>query len=76
MMDPSILFQIKGLWDKFTREHPKFPMFLKAVSKNGIKENALIEIKITTPDGEELQTNIKVTAEDLELFDKIRQMNA
>ena len=76
MVNPSIIFKIKGLWNQFTSQHPKFPLFLKAVSDKGLEEDAVIEIKITTIDGEHYQTNLKLTKSDLELFDAIKQMSA
>ena len=76
MVNPSIIFKIKGLWNQFTSQHPKFPLFLKAVSEKGLEEDAVIEIKITTNEGEHYQTNLKITKSDLELFDAIKQMSA
>lgn len=76
MVNPSIIFKIKGMWNQFKSQHPKFPLFLKAVSDKGLEENAVIEIKITTNDGEHYQTNLKLTKSDLELFDAIKQMSA
>ncbi len=76
MVNPSILFKIKDMWNQFTFQHPKFPLFLKAVSAKGLKEDSVIEIKVTTSDGETYQTNLKITKTDLELFDALKQMNA
>ena len=66
-MDLGALMKVKSSWDKFTRNHPKFPTFLNAVKAQGVKEGAIIEIRITNPDEEPLIGNIKVTAEDLDL---------
>lgn len=71
-MDFGSLFKIRGAWNKFTRNHPKFPQFLSATQNKGIKENTVIDIKITDPDGTELFTNIKVTASDIELFEELK----
>ncbi len=62
----------KSAWDTFTRNHPKFPAFLNAVRGKGIKEGTVIGITITGPEGESLESNIKVTAEDLKLFDLLK----
>ena len=58
----------KKAWDVFTANHPKFPAFLNAVKAKGIKEGTVISIKITGPEGESLETNIKVQKEDLDLI--------
>lgn len=74
MMNPARLFKIKGAWDEFTRNHPKFPMFVNAVKSNGIHEGTIMEITMTTPEGKTLSTNIKVTQTDRELFEELGDM--
>lgn len=71
MMDLGALMKIKTAWDKFTRNHPKFPGFINAVRAQGIKEGAILEIRVTNPGEETLMGNIKVTAEDLELLNTL-----
>jgi len=65
------VMKIKGAWDRFTRNHPKFPAFLNAAKAKGIVEGTVIGITVTGPEGETLTTNVKVTAEDLELFNTL-----
>lgn len=74
MNNMEALFKLKGAWDTFTRNHPKFPKFLKAVLKTGIKEDTIIAISITDPDGKVMDTNLKVTASDLELLETIKNI--
>lgn len=71
-MDIGAALKIKKAWSTFEENHPKFPMFLKAVMREGIKENTIIAVSVTTPDGRTLDTNIKVTASDLELFESLK----
>ena len=73
-MNIGSIFKIRSAWNKFTNTHPKFPQFISAVQRKGIKENTIIEIKITDPDGTELCSNIRVTASDLELFDELKDI--
>ncbi|HWT76989.1 MAG TPA: hypothetical protein VN258_19995 [Mobilitalea sp.] len=75
MMNPAKLFKIKGAWDKFTQDHPKFPMFINAVRSTGIEEGTVIEINVTTPDGKNLSTNIKVTQSDKELLAELMELS-
>ena len=65
-MNLGNLMQLKSSWAAFTRNHPKFPKFLQAAS-TAIKEDTLIEIKITTAEGKVIETNLKVKASDIEL---------
>jgi hypothetical protein len=74
MMNPAALFKIKSAWDKFTANHPKFPMFLQAASQSGIKEGYIIELKITTTEGKDICTNVKLTESDMELFQTLAEM--
>ena len=66
-MNLGNLIQLKNSWATFTRNHPKFPKFLQAAS-TAVKEDTLIEIKITTAEGKVIETNLKVKASDIELF--------
>lgn len=73
-MNPILLMQIKNSWDRFQSNHPKFPRYLTAVFQRGIKENSVIEFKVTTPDGEVLAANLRLNAEDVELFRQLHQI--
>ena len=64
-MNPMAILQIKSLLDKFKNNHPKIPMFFSAAAQS-IDENSIIEIKVTTAEGQNLITNMKVTSDDIE----------
>ena len=76
MINPMKLMQLKGLWDKFQNNHPKFPHFLNAMNQNGIREGTIIDITIQEPDGETIQSNLKITASDMELFEQLRTISS
>ena len=65
-MNLGNLMQLKNSLAAFTQNHPKFPKFLQAAS-TAVKEDTLIEIKITTAEGKVIETNLKVKASDIEL---------
>ena len=65
-MNLGNLMQLKNSWAIFTQNHPKFPKFLQAAA-TAVKEDTLIEIKITTAEGKVIETNLKVKASDIEL---------
>ena len=73
-MNPTDIFKLKGMWDGFTSRHPKFPLFLNAVAQNGITEGTIIEVQIKRPDGKEFASNLKLSREDMELFQKLKEM--
>lgn len=72
MINPMSFLKYKGIWEKFTANHPKFPLFVKAVSQNALTEGTLIEITVTTPDGKSFSSNLKVKPEDMELLQELR----
>lgn len=74
MINPAKLFKMKSLWDRFVENHPKFPQFMNAVQSNGIQEGAVIEITITTPEGKNFSTNVKITASDKEMFAELAEL--
>lgn len=75
-MNPAMLFKIKGAWEKFVQNHPKFPLFLRAASTSGIREGYIIEVKITDTDGKAICTNVKLTESDMELMGMIKDMSS
>ena len=60
------IMKITGAWNTFKSNHPKFPAFCQAVSR--------IEIAITTPEGEKIETNLKVKDSDLELLKQLSEL--
>lgn len=74
-MNPMDYMKVFGLWNKFKANHPKFPAFLKAASQSGLKVGTIMEIKITTADGEIIESNLKVTESDMELVEEFKQMS-
>ncbi len=74
IQNPAAILQMMNLWSRFQKNHPKFPKFLAAVVKNGIKEGSIIEIRVTTAEGESFDSNLKVNREDMEMIEQIRKM--
>ena len=72
--NPTTIFQMMNLWNKFKQNHPKFPKFMTAVYQNGIKEGSIIEINVTTADGQSLNSNLKITASDMELIEQLKEL--
>lgn len=74
LQNPAALLQMMNLWHRFENNHPKFPKFLKAVAQKGIREGSIIEIKVTTAEGENFDSNLKVNAEDMELIGQMKKL--
>lgn len=67
--------KIKECTDRFRANHPKFPLFIKAVSQDALREGTVIEITVTTPEGKNYASNVKLSAEDMELAEYVKSMN-
>jgi hypothetical protein len=66
--------KVKEAWDTFSRNHPKFMPFVHAVGREAITDGTIIEIKVTSPQGKEYNTNMKITQSDLDLFEQIKSL--
>ena len=73
-INPMKLLQIRASWEQFKARHPKFPSFLNAVSKGAVTEGTLIEMTITTADGKQYSSNLKLTSEDMQLVNDVKEM--
>ena len=74
-MNPMALLTLKSSFEKFQNNHPRFIQFAQAIMQMGIKEGTILECKVVTPDGKELQTNLKITQDDLDMFEKLKEMS-
>lgn len=70
----AMLRKLKGCLERFRAGHPKFPLFLKAVSQEALVEGSVIEITVTAPDGRNYCSNIKLNSEDLEFVDCLKTL--
>ena len=75
MQNPAALLQMMNLWNRFQKNHPKFPKFISAVMKSAIKEGSIIEIKVTTAEGESYDSNLKINADDMEMIRQFKEMS-
>lgn len=74
MFNPSMIFEMKNMWDRFERNHPKLPKFLQVVGRECIQSGTVIEITVTKPDGETIASNIRLNEEDMELIAAMKNM--
>ena len=72
-MNFQALMQMKTLWQRFTNNHPKFPAFLR-VAQPEIREGSVLSISVKNPEGKVIESNLKVTASDIELIEAFKQM--
>ncbi len=73
-MNPADLFKIKGAAEKFNANHPKLLPFFNAAAPMAKTPGSVIEIKITDPNGESIETNLRVQESDIELINMLSSM--
>ena len=72
----AMLQKLKSGIDRFRANHPKFPLFLKAVSQDALREGSVIEISVTTPEGKNYCSNVRLNADDMGLMETLKNLNA
>ena len=68
------IMKITGAWNTLKSNHHQYPAYSQAISRKGLKEGSIIEIAITTPEGEKIETNLKVKDSDLELLKQLSDL--
>jgi len=73
MPNIGAMMKLPGMWKKFSENHPRFTAFLNtAPSFTG--EGTVIDIAITDANGKKIETNLKLDAEDMKLFNELKEM--
>ena len=70
----SKISELKKHWERFQDNHPKVPLFFRAVYENALEEGTIIEIRVTTPGGAKYETNMKLTADDIDTVRAMQEM--
>ena len=69
-MNPFTILKHKS---QLEGNHPRAAEFVKKVILTGLPEGTVVEVSITKPGEETKTSNIRVTREDIELFDEVRK---
>lgn len=72
-VNPMAFMQIKSMVEGFNARHPKLGMFLRDAGPR-IDTGAVLELSVTSPNGEKIRTNFRVTEEDKELLAMLGSM--
>ena len=68
MPNPMEIMKLMGMWNTFKSNHPKFPKFMAAAAQPGVITED------TIPDGRTMETNLKITASDLEMIQQLKNI--
>ena len=69
-MNPFTLLKYKP---KLEANHPKAAEFVKKVIMSGLPEGTIVEVSVTKPGEETKTSNIRVTKDDIDMFDEVRK---
>lgn len=75
-INPMKLLWLKGAWEQFRLRHPRLSPFLGAVSQHAMQEGTIWEITAVTPDGRKYSSNLKLTAEDIQLLEELKNLSS
>lgn len=73
-INPRKIAQLKDRYQLFQTEHPKVMPFLSAVGNNAIDVGSVLEMKVADPNGREYKCNIRLTQDDLETYQMLREL--
>lgn len=65
-INPAALLRMKERMRIFKADHPKVGPFFQMLRERALMEGTVFELKVTTPDGQEYISNIKLTPDDIE----------
>ncbi|MBR5760945.1 MAG: hypothetical protein IK018_01385 [Lachnospiraceae bacterium] len=74
MPNPADIMKLMGMKNKFESSHPKFVSFIKDVAARGITEGDILEVTITRATGEKTTANLRVTADDVQMVEDIKNL--
>ena len=66
--NPADLLKIRSAAAQFNANHPKLLPFFAAARNKAMTPNSVIEIAITDPSGEKIETNLKVKDSDIDFI--------
>ncbi len=73
--NPADIFKFRQRLSIFNEQHPRVMPFMQAAAGK-IAEGAVIEVTVTSPAGESITSNIKITADDLETIAMLQSAGA
>ncbi|MCI1304975.1 MAG: hypothetical protein LKG40_01960 [Lachnospiraceae bacterium] len=65
-INPAALMKAKARYGIFKKQHPKFLAFLGAINAKMLEPGTVIDVKVTGTDGRTIETNLRLTPEDVE----------
>ncbi|MCR5415630.1 MAG: hypothetical protein K6E79_02400 [Pseudobutyrivibrio sp.] len=74
--NPADLFKVKSAAAQFNANHPKLIPFFQAARGKAMTPGSVIEIAITDPNGEKIETNLRVQDSDIDLINLLMELSS
>ena len=74
--NPADLFKVKSAAAQFNANHPKLLPFFAAAKNKAMTPGSVIEIAITDPSGERIETNLRVQASDIDFINLLTEIGS
>lgn len=71
-MNPASIMKLMSAKNTFSKNHPKFEVFLKNVFSRKIEEGTVLEVTVTRPGEAPITANLKILQSDLELLEELK----
>lgn len=72
-VNPMDIMKLRDRFTKFQADHPKVLAFGQAAA-GSIREGSVLEMSVTSPEGEKITTNMRVNADDVETLQMLMGM--
>ncbi len=68
--NPADMMRLKKNFQRFQADHPRVVAFFQAI-RGDVEEGTIVEIKVTTPEGKERITNMRLNPDDVETLNHL-----
>ena len=75
-MNPMNTMKLMAEFKRFQSDHPKAVAFAQSVARDGLAEGTVIELKVTSPSGDEKVCNLRILDKDLAMVELLKELGA
>ena len=75
-MNPQDMFKLMAEIGRFKADHPKAVAFASSIARDGVAAGTVLELKVTSPQGEEKICNFRVNERDVELLTMMKELGS
>lgn len=74
-MNPMNTMRLMSEFQRFQQDHPKAVSFAQSIARDGLEVGTVIEMKVTSPAGEEKICNFRVLDKDIAMVELFKELN-